>query len=113
MSQPLRFRMEYGKDDDWYVGRLPGVFSQGATLDEPERNIREAYHMMLEEQSSPDAAKVETRRLKFSPEAPRTHSRVSAAGVYSNPEMNRSAPVPRHSEVPNTTLERTLSERVL
>jgi predicted RNase H-like HicB family nuclease len=51
MSQPLRFRMEYGKDGDWYVGRLPGVFSQGATLDELERNIRDAYRLMMQ----PDA----------------------------------------------------------
>ena len=67
MSQPLRFRMEYWKDGDWYVGRLPpvpGVFSQGATLDELEHNIREAYRLMLEEQSSPDAAKVETREIE-------------------------------------------------
>ena len=52
MTQPLRFRMEYWKDGDWYVGRLPqvpGVFSQGATLDELERNIRDAYRLMLEE----------------------------------------------------------------
>jgi predicted RNase H-like HicB family nuclease len=46
--------MEYWKDGDWYVGRLPqvpGVFSQGATLEELERNIRDAYRLMLDEQS--------------------------------------------------------------
>jgi len=67
MSQPLRFRMEYWKDGDCYVGRLPqvpGVFSQGATLDELERNIRDAYQLMLAEQSSPDAAEVETREIE-------------------------------------------------
>ena len=49
----LRFRLEYWKDGDWFVGRLPhvpGVFSQGATLAELEENIRGAYQMMLEEQ---------------------------------------------------------------
>ena len=59
--------MEYWKDGKWYVGRLPqvpGVFSQGATLDELEQNIRDAYRLMLEEQSSPDAAKVETREIE-------------------------------------------------
>jgi len=59
--------MEYWKDGKWYVGRLPqvpGVFSQGATLDELERNIRDAYRLMLEEQSSPDAAQVETREIE-------------------------------------------------
>ena len=67
MLQILRFRMEYWKDGKWYVGRLPqvpGVFSQGATLDELEQNIRDAYRLMLEEQSSPDAAKVETREIE-------------------------------------------------
>ena len=59
--------MEYWKDGKRYVGRLPqapGVFSQGATLDELEQNIRDAYRLMLEEQSSPDAAKVETREIE-------------------------------------------------
>ena len=35
--------MEYWIDDSWYVGRLRevrGVFSQGATMDELEENIR-------------------------------------------------------------------------
>ena len=52
MSRTLRFRMEYWKDGKWYVGHLPqvpGVFSQGATLEELERNIRDAYRLMLEE----------------------------------------------------------------
>ena len=50
----LRFRMEYWKDGAWLVGRLPevpGVFSQGATLDELELNIRDAYRMMRDEQN--------------------------------------------------------------
>jgi len=53
MSQPLRFCMEDWKDGKWYVGHLPqvpGVFSQGATLEELERNIRDAYRLMVEEQ---------------------------------------------------------------
>jgi len=29
---------------------VPEVFSQGATLEEPEQNIRDAYRLMLEEQ---------------------------------------------------------------
>jgi len=46
------FTMEYWKDDNWYVGRLkevPGVFSQGETLQELEENIRDAYELVLEE----------------------------------------------------------------
>lgn len=50
----LRFQLEYWKDGEWLVGRLPevpGVFSQGATLDELELNIRDAYRMMRDEQN--------------------------------------------------------------
>ena len=50
----LRFQLEYWKDGAWLVGRLPevpGVFSQGATLDELELNIRDAYRMMRDEQN--------------------------------------------------------------
>jgi predicted RNase H-like HicB family nuclease len=46
------FTMEFWLDDGWYVGRLkevPGVFSQGETLEELKENIREAYHLMLED----------------------------------------------------------------
>lgn len=46
------FALEYWQDDGWYVGRLkevPGVFSQGESLEELEENIREAYQLMMEE----------------------------------------------------------------
>jgi len=46
------FTLEYWQDDGWLVGRLkevPGVFSQGQTLDELKENIADAYHMMLAE----------------------------------------------------------------
>ena len=49
------FTLEYWIDDEWYVGKLkevPGVFSQGETLDELETNIRDAYHLMVETDSS-------------------------------------------------------------
>ena len=68
MSQTLRLRMEYWKDGMWFVGRLPqvpGVFSQAPTLDELEQNIREAYRLMLEEQTSPDGVKVEIREIEI------------------------------------------------
>jgi predicted RNase H-like HicB family nuclease len=47
-----QFMLEYWKDGEWYVGRLkevPGVFSQGKTLEELEENIREAYELMRED----------------------------------------------------------------
>jgi predicted RNase H-like HicB family nuclease len=44
-----KFTLEYWRDGGWFVGRLreaPGVFSQGETLKELERNIRDAYSLM-------------------------------------------------------------------
>jgi predicted RNase H-like HicB family nuclease len=46
------FTLEYWEDEGWCVGRLkevPGVFSQGASLQELEENIQEAYQLMMEE----------------------------------------------------------------
>jgi predicted RNase H-like HicB family nuclease len=37
-------------DEGWFVGRLvevPGVFSQGATLDELIENIEDAYDLVV------------------------------------------------------------------
>jgi predicted RNase H-like HicB family nuclease len=45
-----QFTLEYWRDADWYVGRLveiPGVNSQGATLDELEENIADAYREVI------------------------------------------------------------------
>jgi len=44
------FTLECWRDGDWYVGRLmevPGVFSQGESLDELRENIQEAYELMV------------------------------------------------------------------
>ena len=64
----LRLRMEYWKDGDWFVGRLPqvpGVFSQGGTVADLEENIRDAYRLMLEEQAfSPTLASVWTKEIE-------------------------------------------------
>ena len=46
------FTLEYWQDDNWFVGKLkeiPGVFSQGETVEELKENIIDAYHMMLQE----------------------------------------------------------------
>lgn len=50
------FTLEYWIDDDWYVGRLrevPGVFSQGESIEELKENIRDAYRMVMEEVDIP------------------------------------------------------------
>ena len=47
------FTIEYWLDGDMYVGRLkeiPGVFSQGKTIKELQANIRDAYHLMMEDE---------------------------------------------------------------
>ena len=49
------FTLEYWVDEGWYVGRLkevPGIFSQGESLEELEENIRDAYQLMAEEEAS-------------------------------------------------------------
>lgn len=47
------FTLKYWTDDGWFVGRLkevPGVFSQGETLEELTANIADAYRMIIEKQ---------------------------------------------------------------
>jgi predicted RNase H-like HicB family nuclease len=65
----LRLQLEYWKDGEWLVGRLPqvpGVFSQGGTLEELEDNVRDAYQMMLEEQgSAPTQGTVEIKEIQI------------------------------------------------
>ncbi len=51
------FTLEYWQDDGWFVGKLkevPGVFSQGKTLQELKENIIDAYRMMLQEYETED-----------------------------------------------------------
>ncbi len=51
-----RFTLEYWVEDTWYIGRLkevPGVFSQGETMEELEENIRDAYRLMMEDEAEP------------------------------------------------------------
>jgi predicted RNase H-like HicB family nuclease len=46
-----RLTLEYWEDEGWLVGRLvevPGIFSQGETLEELKMNIRDAYNLMAE-----------------------------------------------------------------
>ena len=55
-----QFQLDYWIDDGWYVVKLrgiPGVFSQGETLEELELNIREAYRLMFAESSYPSSSR--------------------------------------------------------
>ena len=50
-----KFTLEYWQDDNWFVGRLveiPGVFSQGESLEELKKNIQDAYKMMIDVNST-------------------------------------------------------------
>lgn len=61
------FTLEYWEDEGWYVGRLkeiPGVFSQGESLQELEENIREAYRLMREEEEVLPYAGVQTKEIE-------------------------------------------------
>ena len=43
------FTLEYWMEEGWYVGRLkevPGIFSQGESLEELKENVRDAYRLM-------------------------------------------------------------------
>ncbi len=60
------FALEYWKDEGWYVGRLkevPGVFSQGETLEELEHNIQEAYELMMMDEEGPSGADICIKEL--------------------------------------------------
>ena len=52
----LTLTLEYWEGEDgWYVGQLrevPGVMSQGRSLDELQENIREAYALVIEDNRS-------------------------------------------------------------
>jgi len=61
-----RFTLEYWIDDGWYVGRLrevPGVFSQGESMEELEENIRDAYQMMMADEETTPRPDAHTKEL--------------------------------------------------
>jgi predicted RNase H-like HicB family nuclease len=51
-----QFTLEYWRDGNWFVGRLvevPGVFSQGTSLEELDENIQDAYDMIVTQDRPP------------------------------------------------------------
>ncbi len=61
------FTLEYWHDDDWYVGRLlevPGVFSQGETLKELQENIKDAYQLLMEDETKLPHPKAQTMEIE-------------------------------------------------
>jgi len=62
-----QFTLEYWTEDEWYIGRLkevPGVFSQGESLEDLEVNIRDAYQLMMAEENGPPHAGSQTKTLE-------------------------------------------------
>lgn len=62
------FLLEYWFDGGWYVGRLkdvPGVFSQGQSLEELEDNIGDAYRAMMLDEESPAPDGVQTKDVEL------------------------------------------------
>jgi len=54
-----QFTLEFWRDGSFYVGRLlevPGVFSQGETLEELRENIQDAYDLMVTQERPPAPA---------------------------------------------------------
>ena len=63
-----QFALEYWIDDGWYVGRLkevPGIFSQGESLQELEENIKDAYLLMMSEEKGVPKAGVREKELEL------------------------------------------------
>ena len=63
-----RFTLEYWVDEGWYVGRLkevPGVFSQGESLEELEENIRDAFRLRLQEEQIPSPTEARTKQIEL------------------------------------------------
>ena len=61
-----QFTLEYWIDDGWYVGKLqevPGVFSQGESLEELEENVKDAYSLMIEEPITTTRPDVKTKDI--------------------------------------------------
>jgi predicted RNase H-like HicB family nuclease len=61
-----QFTLEYWIDDGWYVGKLkeiPGIFSQGESLDELEENIKDAYTLMMQEEHSVIRSETRTKKI--------------------------------------------------
>ena len=61
-----QFTLEYWQDDGWYVGKLkeiPGVFSQGETIEELEKNIQDAYRLMIEDESAIPDTEILTKEI--------------------------------------------------
>ena len=62
------FTLDFWMDEDWFVGKLrevPGVFSQGESLEELKTNIQDAYDLMMQETMQVPVEKFRSTELKM------------------------------------------------
>jgi predicted RNase H-like HicB family nuclease len=62
------FTLEYWLDDGWYVGKIkeiPGIFSQGETIEELEDNIRDAYSLIMADERIDPNTEVKTKDVEI------------------------------------------------
>ena len=62
------FTLDFWMDEDWYIGKLrevPGVFSQGESLEELKTNIQDAYDLMMQESMQVPVRKFKSTELKM------------------------------------------------
>ena len=62
------FTLDFWMDEDWYIGKLrevPGVFSQGESLEELKMNIQDAYDLMMQEAMQVPVRKFKSTELKM------------------------------------------------
>ena len=92
-----RFTLEYWIDDGWYVGKLkevPGIFSQGESIDELEENIRDACQMMVADEEMALRGPMFTLKSFWSKcETASLHSRADPGGMPPEAPWRRPRPV--------------------
>jgi hypothetical protein len=62
------FTLEYWRDGEWFVGRLlevPGVFSQGESLEELRENIHDAYELRGTQDRPPAPPTAQREQMKL------------------------------------------------
>ena len=62
------FTLDFWTDEGWFVGKLrevPGVFSQGESLEELKVNIQDAYGLMMQETMQAPVEKFNLTELKM------------------------------------------------
>ncbi len=65
----MKFTLLYWKNDGWFIGKIkevPGVISQGETIEELKENIEDAYKLMIKDTTAFPAHDVHTEEIRLS-----------------------------------------------